>query len=78
MTVKSSNPTDALSDEQTPHPISPFQTLAGQVTPDNDVSESNDVIALPSDVYRDFEALKSATKLDDSHLMRKLLKDYQR
>ncbi|CAL1528629.1 unnamed protein product [Lymnaea stagnalis] len=35
-------------------------------------------IAIPTDIYQDFEALKSATKLDTPELMRKLLKDYQR
>ncbi|XP_059154831.1 uncharacterized protein LOC131940220 [Physella acuta] len=35
-------------------------------------------IAIPSDIYHDFEALKSLTKLDTGDLMRKLLKDYQR
>ncbi|BFZ23585.1 hypothetical protein BsWGS_26624 [Bradybaena similaris] len=35
-------------------------------------------IALPSDIYQDFEALKSATRLDTTELMRKLLKGYQR
>ncbi|KAH9513501.1 hypothetical protein Btru_033212 [Bulinus truncatus] len=35
-------------------------------------------IAIPSDIYHDFEALKSVTKLDTPDLMRKLLKDYQR
>ncbi|KAK0063695.1 hypothetical protein Bpfe_006846 [Biomphalaria pfeifferi] len=35
-------------------------------------------IAIPSDIYEDFEALKSATKLDTPDLMRKLLKDYHR
>ncbi|CAG5126888.1 unnamed protein product [Candidula unifasciata] len=34
-------------------------------------------IALPSDIYQDFEALKSATKLDTTELMRKLLNGYQ-
>ncbi|GFS15407.1 zinc finger protein 692 [Elysia marginata] len=35
-------------------------------------------LALPSDIYRDFENLKSATQLDTTELMRKLLQDYTR
>ncbi|KAL3861423.1 hypothetical protein ACJMK2_007457 [Sinanodonta woodiana] len=35
-------------------------------------------IAIPPDLFKDFEALRSKTKMDATELMRKLLKDYQR
>ena len=35
-------------------------------------------LAMPSDIYRDFEKLKSATRMDTTELMRKLIQDYTR
>ncbi|XP_021366546.1 uncharacterized protein LOC110458902 isoform X2 [Mizuhopecten yessoensis] len=37
---------------------------------------SNQNIAIPDDLFKDFQALKSATHLDTTELMRKLLKEY--
>lgn len=34
-------------------------------------------IILPSDLFKDFEAIRTQTKLDATNLMRRLLKDYQ-
>ena len=63
----------------------PEKSLLPVYVPDSQIDtslESNDDagphIALPTDVFQDFEALKSVTKLDSSRLMRKLLRDYQR
>ncbi|XP_045163539.2 uncharacterized protein LOC123527887 [Mercenaria mercenaria] len=39
--------------------------------------EDGQQIVLPSDLFKDFEAIRSQTKLDATNLMRRLLKDYQ-
>ncbi|XP_060078037.1 uncharacterized protein LOC132557554 [Ylistrum balloti] len=40
------------------------------------LDSSNQNIAIPDDIFKDFQALKSATHLDTTELMRKLLKEY--
>ncbi|KAK3602421.1 hypothetical protein CHS0354_022207 [Potamilus streckersoni] len=40
-------------------------------------SDTGSQIAIPPDLFKDFEALRSKTKMDATELMRKLLKDYQ-
>ncbi|XP_033763966.1 LOW QUALITY PROTEIN: uncharacterized protein LOC117345115 [Pecten maximus] len=40
------------------------------------LDSSNQNIAIPDDLFKDFQALKSATHLDTTELMRKLLKEY--
>lgn len=56
-------------------------TSHDRVREDGDHMETEDgdgqQIVLPSDLFRDFEAVRSKTKLDATNLMRKLLKDYQ-
>ncbi|KAJ8319808.1 hypothetical protein KUTeg_001395 [Tegillarca granosa] len=54
-----------------------------QTEEDDDFSEStqsqlisDEKIAIPKDLFNDFQALKSATHLDTAQLMRTLIKDY--
>ena len=53
-------------------------TLLDQNVIGRDNSGPTPFLAVPSDIYRDFENLKTATRLDTTGLMRKLLQDYTR
>lgn len=45
-----------------------------EMIPDTDAQN----ITIPTDLFKDFENLKSATKLDSATLMRKLLTDFNK
>ncbi|KAH3874363.1 uncharacterized protein LOC127869209 [Dreissena polymorpha] len=51
-------------------------TRNGPVVMDTEGGQGQQIV-LPSDLFKDFEAVRTQTKLDATDLMRRLLKDYQ-